>query len=336
MTTSATATVQEWRASSNLASSLGSLESMSTVARFTPGELIYRSGDPADFWYRVRSGACRECAYGRDGSRQIVDFLRPGDLFGYDAQDVHCFSAEAIVPGTTVARYPRRNAERVADTDPQVARRIRELAFGSILRVQRRLLLLGRATALEKVSSFLLEMGDRFRTTPVGPVILPMSRYDIADYLAMAAETVSRALTNLSEEGVIGFDSVRCLKIRDRESLEKVCGVPRKQISVVRASHAGAARAGSAGLEQHPAHVSITVLVNGQQRTLRVEAHETLLDALREGLHLTGTKKGCDRGECGLSDLSPVEIRERMSGNLCRCACYPNIVAAVAAATKDV
>ena len=350
MTTSATATVQEWRASSNLASSLGSLESMSTVARFTPGELIYRSGDPADFWYRVRSGACRECAYGRDGSRQIVDFLRPGDLFGYDAQDVHCFSAEAIVPGTTVARYPRRNAERVADTDPQVARRIRELAFGSILRVQRRLLLLGRATALEKVSSFLLEMGDRFRTTPVGPVILPMSRYDIADYLAMAAETVSRALTNLSEEGVIGFDSVRCLKIRDRESLEKVCEdpmsemrtrplsprVPRKRISVVRASHAGAARAGSAGLEQHPAHVSITVLVNGQQRTLGVEAHETLLDALREELHLTGTKKGCDRGECGLSDLSPVEIRERMSGNLCRCACYPNIVAAVAAATKDV
>jgi xanthine dehydrogenase YagT iron-sulfur-binding subunit len=187
---------------------------------------------------------------------------------------------------------------------------------------------------------------------------------------------------------------------------------------------AGPAQAASAAVEQHPVHVSIAVLVNGQQRALRVEAHETLLDALREQLHLTGTKKGCDRGECGactvhvngrrvlscmslavmqdgksittieglerkgalhplqkafiefdgfqcgfctsgqimsgvamleearagwpsaatkdvtkpfsMADLSLVEIRERMSGNLCRCACYPNIVAAVAAATKDV
>ena len=226
MATSATASVQEWRASSNLASPLGSLESMSSIARFAPGDLIYLSGDPADFWYRILSGACRKCAYGLDGSRQIVDFLRPGDLFGYSAQDVHSFSAEAIVSGTTVARYPRRSAERVADSDPHVARRVRELAFGSVLRAQRRLLILGRATALEKVSSFLLEMVDRFRTRPVGPVTLPMSRYDIADYLAMAAETVSRALTNLREGGVIRFDSVRCLQIRDLESLEKFCESP--------------------------------------------------------------------------------------------------------------
>ena len=255
MATSATGSVQEWRASPELASPLGSLESMSTVAQFAPGDLIYLSGDPADFWYRLLSGACRKCAYVLDGSRQIVDFLRPGDLFGYDAQDVHSFSVEAMVSGTTVARYPRRSAERVADFDPQVARRIRELAFGSVLRVQRRLLILGRATALEKVSSFLLEMVDRFRTSPVGPVTLPMSRYDIADYLAMAAETVSRALTNLRERGVIRFDSVRCLQIPDRESLEKICEspmseirtrplsprAPRNQGSAVRASLAGAA-----------------------------------------------------------------------------------------------
>ena len=187
----------------------------------------------------------------------------------------------------------------------------------------------------------------------------------------------------------------------------------------------GATHAGPAVLEQHPVRLPITLLVNGQQRTLTVEPRATLLEALREQLHLTGTKKGCDRGECGactvhvngrrvlscmslavmqdgkrittiegleregqlhplqkafiefdgfqcgfctsgqimsgvamleeartgwpsaatrdvtkpftLSDLSPTEIRERMSGNLCRCACYPNIVAAVAAAaTKDV
>lgn len=255
MAASAIASVQEWRAGSNLASPLGSLESMSTIARFAAGDQIYLSGEPADFWYRILSGACRKCAYGLDGSRQIVDFLGPGDLFGYDAQDAHSFSSEAIVSGTTVARYPRRSAERVADSDPQVARRIRELAFASVIRVERRLLIIGRATALEKVCSFLLEMVDRFRTRLVGPVTLPMSRYDIADYLAMAAETVSRALTKLREGGVIRFDSVRCLQIRDRESLEKVRESPvsdmktcplspqaiPNQVSAVRARPAGAA-----------------------------------------------------------------------------------------------
>lgn len=214
------ASVQEWRAGSNLASPLGSLESMSTIARFAAGDPIFLRGDPADFWYRILSGACRKCAWGFDGSRQIVDFPRPGDLFGYDVQDVHDFSVEAIVSNTTVARYPRYKAERVADSDPQVARRIRELAFGSVLKVQRRMLILGRASALEKVSSFLLEMADSFRAISGGAVTLPMSRYDIADYLAMAVETVSRVLTSLRDKGAVQFDGCRRLRIRDRCLLE--------------------------------------------------------------------------------------------------------------------
>jgi CRP/FNR family nitrogen fixation transcriptional regulator len=218
--------VRKWKAGANLASPLGSLETLSTIAPFARGEAIYRNGEPAEFWYRILSGASRKCALTLDGNRQIVDFMRPGDLFGYDAQDVHSFSAEAIVSGTTVARYPRCGAERVADSDPHVARLIRELAFQSVHRVQTRMLILGRATALEKVSSFLLEMVDRFRTRPVGPVTLAMSRYDIADYLAMAVETVSRALTTLREKGVIQFEGVRCVQIRDRGSLERVCESP--------------------------------------------------------------------------------------------------------------
>jgi len=242
MFTSATASIQQWRAGSNLASPLGSLESMSSIARFSPGDLIYLRGDPADFWYRILSGACRKCAYGFDGSRQIVDFPRPGDLFGYDAQEVHAFSVEAIASNTTVARYPRHDAERVADSDPQVARRIRELAFGAVLRVQRRLLILGRATALEKVSSFLLEMADSFRANSGGAVTLPMSRYDIADYLAMAVETVSRVLTGLRDKGAIQFDGCRCLRIRDRcllEGASKAPGIDRPVSGDRRAEHQG-------------------------------------------------------------------------------------------------
>jgi CRP/FNR family transcriptional regulator, nitrogen fixation regulation protein len=221
MPTATIASVRAWKVAPNIASPLGSLEALSTITRFAVDEPIYLSGEPAEFWYRIVSGACRTCAFTFDGSRQIVDFLRPGDLFGYDAEDMHSFSVEAIVSGTTVASYPRHCAERVADFDPHVARRIRELAFESVFRGQRRMLILGRATALEKISSFLLEMVDRFRARSAGPVTLPMSRYDIADYLAMAVETVSRALTSLRERSVIQFEGPRRMQIRDRRALEQ-------------------------------------------------------------------------------------------------------------------
>jgi CRP/FNR family nitrogen fixation transcriptional regulator len=219
--TPTTCGIREWKFVRNLASPLGSLEALSSVATFTGGEPVYLSGEPVDFWYRILSGAARQCALSFEGNRQIVDFLRPGDLFGYAVQDMHSFSVEAIIRGTTVARYPRLRAEGVADSDPHVARRIRELAFESVYRGQRRLLIIGRGSALEKVSNFLLEMADRFRAGPVGPVTLPMSRYDIADYLAMAVETVSRALTILRDRGVVQFEGARRMQIRDRCALEK-------------------------------------------------------------------------------------------------------------------
>jgi hypothetical protein len=84
------------------------------------------------------------------------------------------------------------------------------------------MLILGRATALEKVCSFLLEMADRFRARSDGAVTLPMSRYDIADYLAMAVETVSRALTNLRRMDVIHLEGVRRVRICNRDALERV------------------------------------------------------------------------------------------------------------------
>jgi CRP-like cAMP-binding protein len=160
-----------------------------------------------------------------------VDFLRPGDLFGYDALELHTFTVEAMASGTRVARYPRCKAEQVADSDPQVARRVRQLAFESVYRVQTRMLILGRATALEKVCNFLLEMADRFRARSEGAVTLPMSRYDIADYLAMAVETVSRALTNLRGRGVIQFEGVRRVKICDRDALESVLESPTSEVN---------------------------------------------------------------------------------------------------------
>jgi CRP/FNR family transcriptional regulator, nitrogen fixation regulation protein len=196
------------------------LEQARTLVRCEVDEVVYHSEEQAQYWYRVVTGAARECSLMAGGRRQIVDFLLPGDVFGFGADNSHRFSAEVITTGTIIARYPRGVAEVLAESDPQVSRWIREKAFRSLSRLHARMLILGRTSALGRVSAFLLEWTDRCNQ-PAGTTInLPMSRYDIADYLMMAVETVSRALSSLRTRKIIAFGSTRRLSICDRRALE--------------------------------------------------------------------------------------------------------------------
>jgi CRP/FNR family transcriptional regulator, nitrogen fixation regulation protein len=181
------------------------LERLAIVARYETEQPIYRYGDPAEHWFRIVSGAARKSSLSGEGQRHIVDFLLPGDFFGFSVWGGHQFDTEAIAAGTLVARYSRSSVEGLADSDPQIARYIRRIAFASIVRLQRRTVLLGRSRALEKVSAFLLEMADRSCRERTDWMCLPMSRSDIADYLAMAVETVSRTLTTLRSHRAIAF-----------------------------------------------------------------------------------------------------------------------------------
>jgi len=199
---------------------LSAMESLAIATRYENGEAVYRCNDPVEYWYRIVAGAARTSALTADGSRHIVDFLLPGDLFGFGTRGTRPYCVEAIVPASLIVRYPRRSAEQLADFDPQIARGIREAAFDSIARLQRRMVILARTSALERVSGFLLEMADRSRDAPPHTVFLPMSRYDIADYLGMAVETVSRALTELRTRCAIALRGVRRVQICDRSALE--------------------------------------------------------------------------------------------------------------------
>jgi CRP-like cAMP-binding protein len=197
------------------------MERMATLLQFSPGETISDWDDPGEHWYRLVCGAARKCALMSDGRRQIVEFLLPGDLFGFGGVCEPRFVTEAIAVGTLIARYPRNRAERLADTDPAVGRQIREMAFAAIARLQERVLILGRTTARAKVGAFLLEMARRSSDAPSEPMVLPMSRYDIADYLALAVETVSRVLTDLRGRGAITLRGARQVWIVDRAALEE-------------------------------------------------------------------------------------------------------------------
>jgi CRP/FNR family nitrogen fixation transcriptional regulator len=208
---------------------LSAMESLAIPTRYENGGAVYRCNDPVEYWYRVVAGAARKSALTADGSRHIVDFLLPGDLFGFGTRGTRPYCVEAIVPATLIVRYPRRSAEQLADFDPQIARGIREAAFDSIARLQRRMFILARTSALERVSGFLLEIADRSRGAPAHTVFLPMSRYDIADYLGMAVETVSRALTELRARRVIALCGVRRVQICDRSALEDLADEVRKR-----------------------------------------------------------------------------------------------------------
>src|SRR5882757_1542753 len=166
-----------------------------------------------EYWYCVIFGAARKYVLLADGRRRIIDFLLPGDYFGFRARHKEFFAAEAVVAETLVARYPSSSLEAAADCSPQLGRTIREIAFASISRSQARLLILGRITALEKVHAFLEEMAQRSFDRKQQTVVLPMSRYDIADYLSVSVETVSRALTELRRRGTIRCTSTRRIRI---------------------------------------------------------------------------------------------------------------------------
>ena len=181
---------------------------------------ICRQGQVANTWYRVLAGAASCCIIKSDGRRQIVDLLFPGDFFGFTARTEYDYSVETAATGTIVAGYPRKRVETLADSNPRLTREIRQVAFEALSRRHEQLLIVGRITVQQKVGSFILAMADRLSPAGSDRVTLPISRYDIADYLAVSPETVSRALSDLKQRGLIRFAGTRIIEIIDREALE--------------------------------------------------------------------------------------------------------------------
>ena len=168
------------------------------------GQTIVLEGDPRTHVFRVLTGALRLYKALADGRRQVIDFLVAGECFGLLGTERHSCSVEAIVP-STVARYPRSNLETALRMRPELAMRLLELAETELERAHDQMLLLGRKSAEEKVAAFLTGFVRRRGGQFDGRVRirLPMSRQDMADYLGLTIETVSRTLTRFRQEGLI-------------------------------------------------------------------------------------------------------------------------------------
>jgi CRP/FNR family nitrogen fixation transcriptional regulator len=161
--------------------------------RFERNAEIFGEDEPAEYLYRVVSGAVRTMRFSSDGRRQILAFHLPGDTFGMET------------------------LEKAAEADTQAARRWLEMTSKDLRSAQDHALILGRKGAGERVAAFLLRFADRFMRGH--DLDLPMSRADIADYLGLTIETVSRAFTEMERLHAISLPSSRHVVMRNRSAL---------------------------------------------------------------------------------------------------------------------
>lgn len=190
--------------------------------RLLRGETLYEAGTSAREIYRVTTGSIRISRLLSDGRRLITAFALPGEVFGIETSHIRRQFAEASIEAVIIA-YALPEIDRRIDHEPLAGRYWLRMALDELELAQERCILLGRKTASERVASFLLDLDDRFdRHDNILP--LPMSRYDIADYLGLTAETVSRALSDLRRRGIVADEDPHRLWLLDRPALRREAG----------------------------------------------------------------------------------------------------------------
>ena len=202
------------------AQSADAIDMMGAQMSFKRNVEIYGENEPADYLYKVISGAVRTYKVLSDGRRQIGAFYMPGDVFGLESGKQHTFSAEAV--GEAKVLVIKRSAlEGLAARDNDVARQLWTVTVCELQRAQEHALALIK-TAEERVVGFLLEMASRIAGG--NQIELPMSRQDIADYLGLTIETVSRTMTHLESAAAIELPSSRRVVLRNRIALGRLNG----------------------------------------------------------------------------------------------------------------
>jgi CRP/FNR family transcriptional regulator, anaerobic regulatory protein len=201
---------------------IGEIEHLVRHVQFAACETVFAQEDIATSFYSVLEGSLRLYKLLPDGRRQIVGFALPGDFMGLSTAGRHGFSADAIEP-VTVCQFNRAAFSRFSEHKPNLLRRLNELTVRELNQARDHMVLLGRRSADEKIATFLVGWRDRLsRLGAISATVpLPMSRQDIADYLGLTIETVSRTLTKLDRAGVIAIvpGGVRLLDSARAEAL---------------------------------------------------------------------------------------------------------------------
>jgi len=187
-----------------------------------PHDPLFAEGDPRSNVYRVETGAVLLYKILHDGLRQIVGFAFPGDFVGLEMLPHHTYDAHAVMP-TRVRWLSASKLWRQADEDAVIAKELFETVSQEVSGLRNHLLTIGRLTATRRVAAFLLELSRRNEQKALDRlnILLPVCRSDIADFLCLSVETVSRSLTEMKLARLISLRGWRQVKIIDRPALER-------------------------------------------------------------------------------------------------------------------
>jgi len=198
------------------------LGDLAEVIRLKSGAALIREGEPAPHIFNITSGSLRVYKLLPDGRRQITGFLFAGDFLGLAIGETYVFSAEAM-EASTVCRFRKGPFRVLVANSPPLERMLLDRTSHELAAAQNQMLLLGRKTAIERMASFLLDLPGHDPTRPSAPghVRLPMKRGEIADYLGLTIETVSRVLTRMKVKGLISIPSQKELIVERPERLRQ-------------------------------------------------------------------------------------------------------------------
>ncbi len=183
---------------------LQSMACSSETIHTDAGQALFHEGDPNPYVFNVVEGAVKLYRLLPDGRRQITGFLFQGDFLGLGGRGTANFTAEALTP-LQACRFRRGDFDQLLNAMPALEHRLVSLAGDELMAAQEQIVLLGRKTAKERLASFFVRLAERQKVLggPEGQVHLPMTRLDIADYLGLTIETVSRVITQLKTSGLI-------------------------------------------------------------------------------------------------------------------------------------
>jgi CRP/FNR family transcriptional regulator len=195
--------------------------------RIEAGSWLFRSGQPLKSLYAVRTGSIKTAVVTHDGDDRVVGFHLPGDVLGLEAFSRNFNTCTAVaLEDSSVCEIPYKSLYGLCQKAPALSRRFLGLMSGEIADKHETLLMLGKKPAELRVAALLLNLSSRFhdRGFPAQQFRLSMSRYDIASYLGLAAETVSRILGHINDEGIIAVNR-KTIKIRDMAHLQKLAQI---------------------------------------------------------------------------------------------------------------
>ncbi|WP_374304328.1 Crp/Fnr family transcriptional regulator [Ferrovibrio sp.] len=197
--------------------------SLSTGMTLKPRQVVFHEGDEATHVFNITSGSVALSKSMADGRRQITGFLGAGDFLGFGAGSEYSLSAETLTE-VHACRFTKRNFQQLLERIPTLEHRLLSLAENELETAQDQILLLGRKTAMERIASFLLQQMERAenRGMTTTPLLLPMTRAEVGDYLGLTIETVSRCFTKLRKANIISLLSADRVCINLPEKLAEL------------------------------------------------------------------------------------------------------------------